>query len=206
MNTRTVLIWHNNGEERITFAVNPAEMTITRPNVNRTCPLALGGTINLWSGRGLREVRLRTFFPAEESPFFQGMLPETALAMLKRWQDSGSPVRLIISGTDINDAFLIENVTETFREGDGDVGLTLELREYKFRTALPQTTGAAALSAAPARADERAAQTQYTVKKGDTLWGIATRFYGDGAKWGTLVEKNEVSDPRKLRVGQVLRL
>lgn len=205
MNTRTVLIWHNNGAERITFAVNPAEMTVTRPNVNRICPLALGGTINLWSGRGLREVRLRTFFPAEDSPFFQGLPPETALAMLKRWQDSGSPVRLIISGTDVNDSFLIENVTETFREGDGDVGLTLELREYKFHTATIQTAGAA-LSATPLRTDERIAQTQYTVKKGDTLWAIATRFYGDGTQWGALAEKNGVTDPRKLRAGQVLRL
>ena len=32
MNTRTVLLWHNNGEERIYFTVNPARLTVTRPN------------------------------------------------------------------------------------------------------------------------------------------------------------------------------
>ena len=42
MNTRTVLLWHNNGEERIYFTVNPASIRVSRPNVNRVEPLALG--------------------------------------------------------------------------------------------------------------------------------------------------------------------
>lgn len=51
MNTRTVLLWHNNGAERIYLAVNPAEIRISRPNENRTVSLAMGGTVNLWGGR-----------------------------------------------------------------------------------------------------------------------------------------------------------
>ena len=136
MNTRTVLLWHNNGEERIYFTVNPARLTVTRPNENRVRSLAMGGTVNIWGGRGLREVRLTTFLPSAYSPFFDGKEPESILAMLKSWQDSGDPVRLIISGSDINDAFLIEDVSETLAEGDRDVGLTVTLREYKFKSAL----------------------------------------------------------------------
>ena len=48
MNTRTVLLWHNNGEERIYFTVNPARLTVTRPNENRVRSLAMGGTVNIW--------------------------------------------------------------------------------------------------------------------------------------------------------------
>ena len=118
MNTRTVLLWHNNGEERIYFTVNPARLTVTRPNENRVRSLAMGGTVNIWGGRGLREVRMTTFLPSAYSPFFDGKEPESVLAMLKSWQDSGDPVRLIISGSDINDAFLIEDVSETLAEGD----------------------------------------------------------------------------------------
>ena len=113
MNTRTVLLWHNNGEERIYFTVNPARLTVTRPNENRVRSLAMGGTVNIWGGRGLREVRLTTFLPSAYSPFFDGKEPESILAMLKSWQDSGDPVRLIISGSDINDAFLIEDRKST---------------------------------------------------------------------------------------------
>ena len=179
MNTRTVLLWHNNGEERIYFTVNPARLTVTRPNENRVRSLAMGGTVNIWGGRGLREVRLTTFLPSAYSPFFDGKEPESVLAMLKSWQDSGDPVRLIISGSDINDAFLIEDVSETLAEGDRDVGLTVTLR------VTPQT---------------------YTVKKGDTLWDIACRFYGDGTKWGRIAAKNGVTNPRKLQIGKVLTL
>lgn len=32
---------------------------------------------------------------------------------------------------------------------------------------------------------------KYTVKKGDTLWGISKKFYGSGAKWKTIYDKNK---------------
>lgn len=167
--------------------------------------------MNVWAGRGLREVKLTTFLPWETSPFYDGQSPETVLAMLKRWQDSGDPVRLILSGSDINDAFLIEDVTEVLREGDKDVGLTVALREYKFKSALAALAGYAPGSGSGgsgpfAREDERTVPSTYTVKKGDTLWDIACRFYGDGTKWGMLADKNGVADPRKLQIGKVLTL
>lgn len=204
MNTRTVLLWHNNGETQFTFAVNPADITVSRPNVNRTVSLAMGGQINLWGGRGLREVRLDTFLPRESSPFFQGRSPDAILSLLKSWQDSGDPIRLIISGTDINDAFLIEDASQSFREGDGDVWLSLRLREYKFQNVSSQQSGQSGLSAQ--REDERIAPKTYTVVKGDTLWDIAARFYGSGTKWGTLAEKNGITNPRLLQIGTVLYL
>ena len=209
MNTRTVLLWHNNGEERIYFTVNPARLTVSRPNENRVRSLAMGGTVNIWGGRGLREVKMTTFLPAPNSPFYNGQEPESVLAKLKSWQDSGDPVRLIISGTDINDAFLIEDVSETLAEGDRDVGLALTLREYKFKSALAALAGGSggtSSAATPKRTDERVTPQTYTVKKGDTLWDIACRFYGDGTKWGTIAAKNGVADPRKLQIGKVLTL
>lgn len=209
MNTRTILLWHNNGEERIYFAVNPAEISVSRPNCNRRIPLAMGGSVNVWGGRGLREVRLSTFLPWENSPFYSGQSPETVLAMLRRWQDSGDPVRLILSGSDINDAFLIEDVTEILREGDLDIGLTVTLREYKFKSALAalaELAGEVSCSHECSRQDERSLPAAYTVKKGDTLWDIAARFYGDGTKWRTLAERNGVLNPRKLQIGRTLSL
>ena len=129
--------------------------------------------------------------------------------MLKSWQDSGDPVRLIISDSDINDAFLIEDVSETLAEGDRDVGLTVTLREYKFKSALAALAGGSGGSgSAPVRkrTDERVTPQTYTVKKGDTLWDIACRFYGDGTKWGSIAAKNGVTNPRKLQIGKVLTL
>ena len=167
----------------------------------------MGGTVNIWGGRGLREVKLTTFLPAQNSPFYNEQEPESVLAMLKSWQDSGDPVRLIISGTDINDAFLIEDVTETLREGDGDITLTLTLREYKFASELAKDADGAVQSAGKtARADERVLPKTRTVKRGDTLWAIACELYGDGTRWREIAKKNGVTEPRKLPVGKVLVL
>ena len=208
MNTRTILLGHNNGEQQFTFTVNPASLTVSRPNCNKTAHLAMGGTVNIWGGRGLREVTFTTFLPGERSPFFEGQTPGEILGMLRAWQDSGDPVRLILSGSDINDAFLIEDVTETLREGDRDVGLTLTLREYKFKSALAALATGSGASGGTAfqRQDERVTPRTYTVKKGDTLWGIATLFYGDGTRWRELASRNGVSDPKKLQIGKVLTL
>ena len=206
MNTRTVLLWHNNGEERIYFTVNPARLTVTRPNENRVRSLAMGGTVNIWGGRGLREVRLTTFLPSAYSPFFDGKEPESILAMLKSWQDSGDPVRLIISGSDINDAFLIEDVSETLAEGDRDVGLTVTLREYKFKSALAALAGGTGVisSAGTKRTDERTAAKSYTVKRGDTLWGIARRY---GVTLQSLIAANpQIKNPNLIYPGNEVKL
>ena len=201
------MLWHNNGEERIYFTVNPAQIAVSRPNRNRVLSLAMGGTVNAWGGRGLREVVIRTFLPDVGSPFYDGTDAQTVLSMLRAWQDSGDPVRLILSGSDINDAFLIEDVSETLREGDRDVGLTLTLREYKFKSALAALAGGSGTSGTVfQRQDERVTPRSYTVKKGDTLWGIATRFYGDGTRWRELASRNGVGDPKKLQIGKVLTL
>jgi len=202
MNTRTVVLCFNDNTEHISFPVNPAQFSLTRPNRNRVYDLALGGTVNLWGGRGLRQVQLATFFPGEDSPFFEGISPGAVLAALRRWQDSGSPVRLILSGSDINDTFLIEDVTQIFREGDRDVGVKITLLEYK---PFPHTLQQEGIGSS-GRPDERVPQSTYTVVKGDTLWEIACRFYGDGTRWRELAARNGVSDPRKLPIGKVLTL
>ncbi len=46
----------------------------------------------------------------------------------------------------------------------------------------------------------------YTIAKGDTLWSIAKREYGDGQKWKDIADANPGVNPNKLRVGQQITL
>ena len=46
----------------------------------------------------------------------------------------------------------------------------------------------------------------HTVRRGDTLWSIAKRTYGDGQKWRQIAEANPGLEPTKLRVGQQIVL
>jgi len=61
---------------------------------------------------------------------------------------------------------------------------------------------AAASEAAPAEV------TLHEVKKGDTLWAIASKHYGNGSKYNAIFEANKpmLSHPDKIYPGQMLRI
>lgn len=48
--------------------------------------------------------------------------------------------------------------------------------------------------------------TVYTVKQGDTLWGICKRFLGDGSKYPQIAKLNDIKNPNLIKVGQVIKL
>ncbi len=46
----------------------------------------------------------------------------------------------------------------------------------------------------------------YTVVKGDSLWDIAVRAYGDGYKWTEIAQANKLANPNIIHAGNVLIL
>ncbi|CAN5532442.1 hypothetical protein BH10PLA1_BH10PLA1_12720 [soil metagenome] len=46
----------------------------------------------------------------------------------------------------------------------------------------------------------------YTVKKGDTLYGIAKKKYNDGKQWNKIAAANPGLSPSSLKVGQTITL
>jgi nucleoid-associated protein YgaU len=47
---------------------------------------------------------------------------------------------------------------------------------------------------------------KYTVVKGDSLWNISVRAYGDGYKWVEVAKANKLVNPNVIHVGNVLTL
>lgn len=64
----------------------------------------------------------------------------------------------------------------------------------------------AAASYAPAHHYASVRGTHYKVKKGDSLWAIASAHYGNGNKWKTIAAANPRVNPNHLLVGQTLTL
>lgn len=56
--------------------------------------------------------------------------------------------------------------------------------------------------AAPSAKQERT----YTVQAGDTLWDIATEFYGDGRQYPKIARANDIADPDVIHIGAVLKI
>ena len=98
-------------------------------------------------------------------------------------------------------------------ETDGDTvkvsgkSLTQELRE-KIVLAVGNVAGVAAVED-NIEAEEPAPEAVFhAVDKGDTLWAVSKKAYGDGSKYMKSFEANKpmLSDPDKIYPGQVLRI
>ena len=79
--------------------------------------------------------------------------------------------------------------------------------------AVGNTLGISQVEAAEVKiADSNAAGVDapvfHEVKKGDTLWAISERAYGNGSKYPVIFEANKpmLSDPDKIYPGQMLRI
>ena len=54
--------------------------------------------------------------------------------------------------------------------------------------------------------DEATGEATYTVKSGDTLSGIAEKYFGDAMRYKDIAHYNNISNPDHIQVGQVIRI
>ncbi len=50
------------------------------------------------------------------------------------------------------------------------------------------------------------ASDTYEIVKGDTLWSIAVRAYGDGYQWSKIAKENNLSHPNIIHSGNILQI
>jgi len=58
----------------------------------------------------------------------------------------------------------------------------------------------------PVQSPSPITENSYTVVKGDYLWNIAVRAYGDGYKWTEIARANNLTNPSLIFSGNVLKL
>ena len=105
------------------------------------------------------------------------------------------------------DASGVEIETEGDKVKVSGKSLTQELRE-KIVLAVGNVAGVAEVEDAIEPEETAVAAVFHTVEKGDTLWAVSSKAYGDGSKYMKIFEANKpmLSDPDKIYPGQVLRI
>ena len=204
MKKRTIELSVNNRQEFLKLVVNPASVEFTDVQNNQQINLLEVGTALLLGNRGLIGTTLESFFPSSESPFYKRhggtRTPQECKALIKKWKDKGMIVRLIISDMDINLAMAVNSFSTTHREGDDDIYFSLELIEYKtlnVPTVKVSTKVKSSITKRPATSSKKATSSgsssgkSYTIKGGDTLWAIATRYYGSGTQYMKIYNANK---------------
>ena len=136
---------------------------------------------------------------------------------IQKARDSKTPVRFLITGTDLecNIRMGIESFEYEERSGElGDLYYTIKLYEWKDtspkKIVLPEKKNTPAKTQEPARAGkpEKKSKT-YTVKKGDCLWNIAKKFYGKGSDYTKIYNANKGTigkNPNLIYPGQVFTI
>lgn len=187
--------------------INPQQLELTEEQLNEKTNLLNIGEVNLLGRRGLIKGPISSFFPSALSPFYRyaNREPQEYVQQLQKWKRSGKPIRLIVSDLDLNLMMSIDKLSIRQNEGDQDIYYTLELAEYRklnvatvqVDTVIPKSTSGLA-----ERPNTQTTPQTVTVKSAaDTLWAIACKYYGDGAKWTVLAEASGITDPRKMQIG-----
>lgn len=195
-------------------------------NTNKKYETIGMGEVNIMKGIGLREITMSIMLPNDLSlPFVQPKYspnviigkPILYLGKFREFKANKKPLQLLItrilpSGEEIfkgninvtlEEYIVYENAGE-----EGDFLVDLVFREYtdiKEQTLTPTGKNNNSYTINTNRTVKEAPKT-YTVKAGDTLWKIAKRELNDETKYKNIMELNNITDPKKLKVGTVLKL
>lgn len=198
----------------------PSKLQVKIKGKNKTLVLLNEGEVNFLRSPGLTEITV---------PFDLPMLtgarsPDYYMSVLEQLKTSKSTTRFILVRRspdgrtlyDTNMQVSVEdyNVVEDAKEGlDVSVDVNLkQWRDYGTKTVTvekPKTESAPTVMMEKEREASTAPQAKtYTVKKGDTLWAIAAKYYGKGAGYSKIYNANtdKISNPNLIYAGQVLTI
>ena len=168
------------------------------------------GEVNLFGGKRLASAVLECLLPARAYPFLSpgaSTDPWSYVEQLGRWADAGTVLRFLVSGTPVNEAVLLEEVSFREQDGTNDVYADITLRGYT-RPETPVLPAQEASQPTASRDDATGASQArtYEVVRGDTMWDICRKFYGQGNLCWSLAAYNEVPNANLIYPGQVFQI
>lgn len=216
--------------DKILLPVAPSKLQVKIKNANKTINLINDGEINIIKKPGLSEVSFDILIPHVKYPFavYKNGYKDAKyfLGEIEKLKVNMKPFQFIVSRRKPNGTVLFDtNMKVTLEEytikedaGEGfDVIVTIKLKQYReYATKTMKITIkqykpiAVEVPARPAPTAPAPATTSrtYTVKRGDCLWNIAKKYYGNGSKYTTIYNANrdKIKNPNLIYPGQVLTI
>ena len=169
------------------------------------------GDVAIFGGKGLRTIEISSFFPNPKRKYKFVNYPNypkqwDCVSKIRGYMNNGEVMRFIVTGTEINFQVRITDFTFSQQDGTGDVYYTINLKEYreikissttpvKRKTDNKNRTSSKDKNNNKNKTSTKSKQTIHIVKKGDTLYDIAKKYYGKGSSYKKIIEKNKSKYP-----------
>lgn len=207
--------------------VTPQKLTTKIKGNNKTLTLVNEGDINFLRSPSLTEISFDVVLPMLGQYSFADSFrrPDYYLSVFENYMTSKTPFRFIVSRVSPSGRLLFDTnmkvslesytITEDATKGP-DVTVSVTLKQYiDYATKTVTVTKPAAAARKPTIKEEKKRETSskpktksYTVKKGDCLWNIAKKYYGNGVQYTKIynANKGKIKNPNLIYPGQVLTI
>lgn len=209
----------------VLLPITPEKFTLKVKNANKTMTLINEGEVNILKDAGLTDIEFDVLIPAVQYSFanyadgFKS--PAWFTNYFEELKVSKKPFQFIISRKMPDGRLLFDNnltvsmesytIKEQANKGF-DLIVSIKLKQYRpFGTKIVKViedTASVVNQRDTSNSPAPKQGTTYTVQKGDCLWNIAKRVYGDGSRYVAIYEanKDKIKNPNLIYVGQVLTI
>lgn len=212
--------------DKILLPIAPEKLQLKIGNNNKTLTLINEGEINILKKAKLTEIDFDILLPNVKYPFatYNDTFHNASyfLENIEKLKTSEKPFQFIVSRKmpsgkilfDTNIKVSLEDYTISEEAEEGfDVKVTIKLKQYKdystktVQITIKQERPRPVVVQTPSRPATTAPSTRtYTVVRGDCLWNIAKKYYGNGSQYTKIYNANrdKIKNPSLIYPGQVL--
>ena len=200
-------IYLGTDNDKIRFPVVPPSIGVNRSNNIDAESVIKLGEVPIFNGTSLKTIEFISFFPNQEYSFcdYTGfMKPYEFSEKIQKWMYEGKPLRVIVTDSPTNMQCLIQQFDTVEQDGTRDLYFTLNLLEYR-PIEVSSLNGSNTNSnsnntqntSRPSETNTNSNNQQKTHKvvRGDTLYDIAKKYYGNGNLYPKIKEANKSKYP-----------
>lgn len=193
--------------------ITPSKLSLKVKNMNKTVTLINEGEVNIIKTKGLREFSFEFLLPFTDYSFAavsRAKKQKHYLDKLNQLKINKRPFQFVVKrpkGFKTNVKVTLEdlNITEDAQEGR-DIKVSVTLKEYRhYGTKKVVFVQPPAPATGETKQEEKKEEAKITenrdastaqkpkthiVKRGDTLWGLAKKYYGNGSLYPKIVSAN----------------
>ncbi|HEL5660716.1 TPA: LysM peptidoglycan-binding domain-containing protein [Clostridioides difficile] len=207
-------MWIRQANDTFRFPVFPSSFEINSKAIVNTSNVLKTGEIAVFGGVGLRTTEISGFFPKNDEASYCDYTgfptPYDCVNKIEKWMNEGFILRFTVTETNINMEVIIDSFKYEEKDCTGDVYFTLSLKEYK-RIQIPKVSTNTDLSSSKdvpltKGFEVKNKQRTHKVGKGDSLWSLAKKYYGNGDLWKKIYDANKklIKNPDIIKDGWVL--